>query len=105
LARARSSAGEHSLHTGGVTGSIPVAPTSLRRAAVDCRGEACQREAGLQIGSRGYAVASQPSLARNNIGSVDAPRISSALMCIALTPKWGAIPDARAAISRHIRVK
>src|ERR1700730_4396400 len=24
---ARSSAGEHSLHTGGVTGSIPVAPT------------------------------------------------------------------------------
>src|ERR1700692_3578344 len=26
--RARSSAGEHSLHTGGVTGSIPVAPTS-----------------------------------------------------------------------------
>jgi hypothetical protein len=25
--RARSSAGEHSLHTGGVTGSIPVAPT------------------------------------------------------------------------------
>jgi putative endonuclease len=27
---ARSSAGEHSLHTGGVTGSIPVAPTTLR---------------------------------------------------------------------------
>jgi hypothetical protein len=27
-ARARSSAGEHSLHTGGVTGSIPVAPTT-----------------------------------------------------------------------------
>lgn len=27
LRRARSSAGEHSLHTGGVTGSIPVAPT------------------------------------------------------------------------------
>src|SRR5271163_2468003 len=27
--RARSSAGEHTLHTGGVTGSIPVAPTSL----------------------------------------------------------------------------
>src|SRR3954469_11030848 len=26
--RARSSAGEHSLHTGGVTGSIPVAPTT-----------------------------------------------------------------------------
>src|ERR1051325_2719760 len=25
--RARSSAGEHTLHTGGVTGSIPVAPT------------------------------------------------------------------------------
>jgi hypothetical protein len=28
--RARSSAGEHSLHTGGVTGSIPVAPTIKR---------------------------------------------------------------------------
>ena len=28
-ARARSSAGEHSLHTGGVTGSIPVAPTMI----------------------------------------------------------------------------
>jgi hypothetical protein len=28
--RARSSAGEHSLHTGGVTGSIPVAPTTIR---------------------------------------------------------------------------
>src|SRR5215470_16590244 len=27
LGRARSSAGEHTLHTGGVTGSIPVAPT------------------------------------------------------------------------------
>jgi hypothetical protein len=27
--RARSSAGEHTLHTGGVTGSIPVAPTIL----------------------------------------------------------------------------
>ena len=27
MERARSSAGEHSLHTGGVTGSIPVAPT------------------------------------------------------------------------------
>src|SRR4051795_7052770 len=26
--RARSSAGEHTLHTGGVTGSIPVAPTT-----------------------------------------------------------------------------
>ena len=26
---ARSSAGEHSLHTGGVTGSIPVVPTIL----------------------------------------------------------------------------
>ena len=30
----RSSAGEHSLHTGGVTGSIPVASTKLRREAV-----------------------------------------------------------------------
>ena len=29
--RARSSAGEHSLHTGGVTGSIPVAPTINQR--------------------------------------------------------------------------
>src|SRR5271155_1474310 len=29
--RARSSAGEHSLHTGGVTGSIPVVPTMIRR--------------------------------------------------------------------------
>ena len=29
--RARSSAVEHTLHTGGVTGSIPVAPTILRR--------------------------------------------------------------------------
>src|ERR1700758_5188710 len=29
LGRARSSAGEHTLHTGGVTGSIPVAPTSF----------------------------------------------------------------------------
>ena len=26
---ARSSAGEHTLHTGGVTGSIPVAPTMI----------------------------------------------------------------------------
>jgi hypothetical protein len=29
IGRARSSAGEHTLHTGGVTGSIPVAPTRL----------------------------------------------------------------------------
>ena len=29
--RARSSAGEHSLHTGGVTGSIPVAPTTFKQ--------------------------------------------------------------------------
>jgi hypothetical protein len=35
--RARSSAGEHTLHTGGVTGSIPVAPTSISSIfAADC---------------------------------------------------------------------
>jgi hypothetical protein len=35
--RARSSAGEHSLHTGGVTGSIPVAPTISRTPTPDHR--------------------------------------------------------------------
>jgi hypothetical protein len=39
LERARSSAGEHTLHTGGVTGSIPVAPTT----------RLCQLEADLWV--------------------------------------------------------
>src|SRR5271155_22760 len=37
--RARSSAGEHTLHTGGVTGSIPVAPTILINYLPETRGE------------------------------------------------------------------
>ena len=57
--RARSSAGEHSLHTGGVTGSIPVAPTIAFAAAVlggPAGGRSC-RSTFLPIGQQLFACA------------------------------------------------
>ena len=53
LIRAISSAGEHCLHTAGVTGSIPVSPTRLRSVRYTHRtspGQACHGEVLTQPG-------------------------------------------------------
>ena len=62
--RARSSAGEHSLHTGGVTGSIPVAPTIKSKTKKNCKA-AIKR--GLPFNVRRNALSAQVKLWRKRV--------------------------------------